>query len=241
MKWHIMEGEEGCAFAVRGQCVAIVVDALRASTMAAMMLHHGATEIISVLEVEQAIAAREEAYPDALLAGERDGLPPAGFDLGNSPLQAAKAKGLRVVFTTTTGTGRLLACWGSAAVYMGTTVNAAAVGHAAAGHGRDVVVIPAGCMGNPGFNAQEDLTAAAFLVMKQEGARLGEGDALFQHWRARILDEGLPRLFETAPHADLLRRAGLDADIAFCAQADITATTPRGVARNEWGIVLRGE
>ena len=52
MKWHFIAGEEGCRFAVDNNCVAIIVDALRASATAAYMLHAGATEILAVREVE---------------------------------------------------------------------------------------------------------------------------------------------------------------------------------------------
>ena len=36
--WHFIEGEAGCAFAVEQQCAALVVDSLRASATAAMLL-----------------------------------------------------------------------------------------------------------------------------------------------------------------------------------------------------------
>ena len=70
MKWHLIAGEDGCRFAVENQCVAIIVDALRASATAAYMLDAGATEILAVREVDEAYALKRE-YPDALLVGER--------------------------------------------------------------------------------------------------------------------------------------------------------------------------
>ncbi len=238
MRWHIIEGEDGCDFAVRHGYVAVVVDALRASATAAMMCHHGATEIITVLEVDQAREAKAKAYPDALLVGERKTIPPDGFDFGNSPLKAPRARGRRVVFTTTTGTGRLVASWGARAVYMGTTINATAVANAAAQHNTDVVLIPAGRMGNPYFNAQEDLAGAVYIAMLRDNAKLGEGRALFRYWRERIRAEGLEALFAGAAHAALLHRSGQAADLTFCAQSDITAAVPVGVEHNQWGVVL---
>jgi 2-phosphosulfolactate phosphatase len=46
----------------------------------------------------------------ALLAGERDGKPIAGFDLGNSPREfnAKKCAGKHVILTTTNGTRAIL-------------------------------------------------------------------------------------------------------------------------------------
>ncbi|MBN2307355.1 MAG: 2-phosphosulfolactate phosphatase [Candidatus Hydrogenedentes bacterium] len=232
--WHLIEGEPGCAFATAHGCVAVVVDALRASATAAMLFEARATELIVVQEVKDARAAKAQ-HPDALLFGERGGLPPPGFDYGNSPRDAARAAGRPVVFTTTTGAGRLVACWGAPAVFMGTTVNASAVIEATSSFREDVVLIPAGLATDPTFDAQEDWAAAA-AIAAAAGTPIGEGAAAFAHWRRRIQSEGLDRLFNTAPHAGKLRAVGLDEDIAFCAQMDLTRAVPRAVARNEFGV-----
>lgn len=234
MKCHLIEGAPGCAYAIENQCVAVVVDALRASATAAYLLHHGVTEIIAVQEIEQAFAAREQ-YPDALLAGERGGLPPPGFDLGNSPRQLQGVEGRRAIFTTTTGAGRLVACYGAPAVYMGTTVNASAVARAVKSHNRDIVLIPAGLMSDPSFDAQEDWVAAVAVAMVL-GISIGDGEEQYLRWRERIEVEGLESLFAGAPHAEKLRKAGLDADIPFCAQLDSIEAVPKVLGKNDFGV-----
>jgi 2-phosphosulfolactate phosphatase len=236
MKWHIIEGEPGCEFAARHGLTAVVVDALRASATAAMLCEAGATSILVVREVEEALRAKE-ALPDALLFGERGGLPPEGFDYGNSPQEAHHARGRSVIFTTTTGAGRLVSAWEAHAVLMGTTVNASATARAAAELGRDVVLIPAGLAGDPHFNAQEDRCAAVAIAMKA-GGEIGEGRDLFEHWRDRIDAEGFEALFAGAPHAEKLRRIGLGSDVAWCAQVDVTHKVPQAVTRTEHGILL---
>ncbi len=235
--WHIVEGAEGCAFAVENRFVAVVVDALRASATAAMALEAGVTEIIAVPELEDAEAARG-VYPDALFFGERGGLPPEGFDGGNSPRDVGRAAGRRMVFTTTTGAGRLVASWGAVAAYMGTTVNAAAVAAMAARHHTDVVLIPAGLMGDATFDAQEDWVAATAIAMEAE-AVIGRGSERYTHWCQRIRDEGIPALFAQAPHAEKLRRVGLDADIAYCAQLNLTTAVPKAVTRTAYGVLVQ--
>lgn len=237
MRVHLIEGAAGCAYAIENQCVAVVVDALRASATAAYLLHQGATEIIAVQEVEDAFRAREQ-YPDALLAGERGGLPPEGFDLGNSPRLIGDVAGRRVIFTTTTGAGRLVACYGAPAVYMGTTVNASAVAKAAKSHGRDVVLIPAGLMTDPDFDAQEDWVAATAIGMCL-GIVVGEGATRFAEWRKRIETEGVGALFEGAPHAAKLRKIGLDEDIPFCAQMDSVQAVPKALEKNAFGVTVQ--
>ncbi len=237
MRVHLIEGAAGCAYAIENQCVAVVVDALRASATAAYLLHHGVTEIVAVREVEDAFRARGW-YPDALLAGERGGLPPEGFDLGNSPRLEREVAGRRVIFTTTTGAGRLIACYGAPVIYMGTTVNASAVAMAARAQERDIVLIPAGLMTDPDFDAQEDWVAATAIGMVLD-MPIGEGASQFATWRERIETEGVGALFESAPHAAKLRTVELDADIPFCAQMDSVQAVPKVLEKNAFGVTVR--
>lgn len=236
MHVHLIAGDAGCTYARDNGCVAVIVDALRASATAAMLLDAGAAEILVVEEVDDALAAKN-ADPDALLYGERGGLPLDGFDYGNSPRDAAHAAGSRVVLTTTTGALRVNQAWGAHAIYMGTTINATAVGHAAADHGQDVVVIPAGLAGNPDFNAQEDW-AAATVVAEEIHFDIGQGARAFAKMRYRLQAEGIGVLFNTAPHAKKLREIGLGDDVTFCAQVDVTDAVPLASERTEFGVRL---
>lgn len=237
MHWHIIEGEAGCEFAVAKQCTAIVVDALRASATAAMLCEAGARSILAVREVEAALEAKGE-QPDALLFGERGGVPPTGFDYGNSPRDAEHADGKDVIFTTTTGAGRLVSAAEAPAVLMGTTINASAVAQYAANLERDAVLIPAGLAGDPDFDAQEDWCAAVAIAMKS-GGEIGEGGDLFAHWRDRINAEGLQALFEGSLHAAKLRDIGMEADIPYCAQVDLTNAIPVMETVAPHGVLLK--
>jgi phosphosulfolactate phosphohydrolase-like enzyme len=123
-------------------------------------------------------------------------------------------------------------------VYMGTTLNAQAVIQAARRHDTDIVLIPAGLAGEPGFNAQEDWAAATAMAMAA-GETVECGADRFRYWRERIRTDGILRLFETAPHAAKLRDAGLGDDIAYCAQIDVTTAVPQAVAHAGPGLVVR--
>ena len=148
-----------------------------------------------------------------------------------------------MIFTTTTGAGRLVACWGAPAVFMATTINAAAAARVALAQACDVAVIPAGLTGNPDFDAQEDRAAAAAVMMAAQALDPdivpGEGAADFAHWRKRIETEGLHALFASALHAENLRKIGFEADIPFCARLDVTDAVPMGIARDAFGVLLR--
>ena len=237
MTWHLIEGEAGCAFARDNHCVAVIVDALRASATAAMLLDAGAVEIHVVREVADALALKKQ-QPDALLFGERGGLPPAGFDFGNSPREVGQASDRTVVFTTTTGSTRLVDAFGAAALYMGTTTNATAVVQVAVRHETDVVLVPAGLAGDAAFDAQEDWVAAAAIAMLSD-APIGEGALLYRDWRQKIELDGLGALFDEAPHAEKLRAVDCEADIAFCAQLDVTRAVPEAVSRTEHSVLVK--
>jgi 2-phosphosulfolactate phosphatase len=164
--------------------------------------------------------------------------PPKASTTATARKRPAHAAGKRVIFTTTTGANRLVHCWGARAAYMGSPVNARAVVQAAVTHGCDVVVIPAGLTGHLHFDAQEDWAGAAFLA-QCANAVVGEGRARCDYWKARIASEGLTTLFETAPHATQLRHLGLDSDIPFCAQVDLTEAVPSPWTATRTRVLLR--
>lgn len=66
--------------------VVVVIDVLRAFTNAAFAFSRGAKEIYPVNTVEKALQFKAET-PNSLACGEVGGLPPEGFDFGNSPTQ----------------------------------------------------------------------------------------------------------------------------------------------------------
>lgn len=235
MTWHLIEGEAGCAFAREHGCAAVIVDALRASATAAMLLEHGASQLLVVGSVENAFAAREKFWPNALIFGERGGLPPPGFDYGNSPLETHHARGRLVIFTTSNGSARLLQAQRAASVHFASTTNAGAVVRALSG--LDVVLIPAGNVLDPAFDATEDWVAAAAIAMLADEP-IGEGALVYRDTRALIELDGVLNLFEGAAHAETLRRVGLADDIAFCARSNVAHAVPTVMGRNDFGMLV---
>lgn len=82
---------------------AVVIDVMRAYTVAAWALHLGAARIILVKELEEALELKSR-FTGALAL--KDGAPAGGFDLYNSPadLQEADIRGKTIVQRTTAGT-----------------------------------------------------------------------------------------------------------------------------------------
>jgi 2-phosphosulfolactate phosphatase len=64
--------------------IVIVIDVIRAFTNAAFAFSRGAKEIYPVSTVEEALKFKAEV-PNSLACGEVGGIPPEGFDFGNSP------------------------------------------------------------------------------------------------------------------------------------------------------------
>jgi len=91
--------------------VVVVIDVLRAFTTAAFALAGGAEKIILVSTVEEAFALRAQ-MPGSLIMGEVGGLPPAGFDFGNSPYQLSQAdvNGRTLIQRTSAGTQGVVGC-----------------------------------------------------------------------------------------------------------------------------------
>src|SRR4051794_89600 len=91
---------------------AVVIDVLRATTVMVQALAAGCDAVIPCGEVDEAreVAAGLPAGK-AILAGERQGLPIEGFDLGNSPgdFTLDNCRGKTLVMTTTNGTRAILA------------------------------------------------------------------------------------------------------------------------------------
>lgn len=89
--------------------LAVVIDVFRAFTTQAYFFDRGAERIIPVLTLDEAHTLKAE-HPDYVLAGERGGLKPEGFDLGNSPTEALEIdlSGKTVIHTTSNGTRGLI-------------------------------------------------------------------------------------------------------------------------------------
>lgn len=105
----------------------VVVDVLRAFTMASYAFAAGAREIRPVASVAEALQARERDS-SILLAGEVDGLPVDGFDLGNSPAEVCRRslRGRVIVQRTTAGTQGLVRSARAATLLAASFVSAAA-------------------------------------------------------------------------------------------------------------------
>ena len=113
--------------AQRARGTVIIVDVYRAFTTAAVALERGISKIIFVAQPEEALAVRAQGLADYCV-GEVGGIPPEGFDFGNSPYEMSKAElaGKTMVHTTRAGTVGVTAAAQADQVYGTSLVNAKA-------------------------------------------------------------------------------------------------------------------
>lgn len=91
--------------------VVIVVDVLRAFSTAAYTFSRGSEKIILVGDVDDALSLKSQ-IPNSKAMGEVGGLPPAGFDFGNSPTQILEhdLSGMTIIQRTGAGTQGAVRC-----------------------------------------------------------------------------------------------------------------------------------
>ena len=166
----------------------VVIDVLRASTTISQALAAGVRAVIPALEVDEARRIAAVLPPgEALLGGEREGLPIAGFDLGNSPseFRPETVGGRTVVFTTTNGTRAMNRCRAAARVLIGAFVNLSAVCETIEKSGAtSLAPIHLLCAGTRGRITREDVLFAGAVIDRL----LADGavDEMAQNDQARI-------------------------------------------------------
>jgi 2-phosphosulfolactate phosphatase len=113
--------------ALEARGVVIVIDVIRAFSVAAYALADGAQALWLVRTVEEAFALRER-NPEVLLIGEVGGRLIPGFDLNNSPalMIASDVRGRILVQRTGAGTQGALAVANAAHILLSSLVNARA-------------------------------------------------------------------------------------------------------------------
>src|SRR5262249_45978876 len=164
--------------------VAVVIDVLRATSTATQALSAGYGRVMCA---ETLALALELRAPGRVVAGERNGTKPPGFDQGNSPAEAAERRGDEFVLATTNGAPTIVAAAGLAPrVVLACLFNLDAVIRAVSSHSQaDVQIV---CSGTDGAAALEDVYVAGRLSAALAGERTD----------AALVAEAVVRAFPTA-------------------------------------------
>jgi 2-phosphosulfolactate phosphatase len=200
--------------------------------------------VIAAEDIEVARALHDR-LPEYLLCGERDGLPPPGFDHGNSPAEFSRMalSGSGAILATSNGTRLLVQLADAPAVLVGCLLNRTAVAQVALDLAREhelgIELVCSAAYGGTTFVLEDALGAGAIVdAAMTVTPSLGAGDA------ARFAQDAFlsakPRLQDavaSAYHARELTDAGFGEDVAFCARLDASQAVPL-LARGEDGLLV---
>jgi 2-phosphosulfolactate phosphatase len=235
----------------RAGAVYVVVDVIRATTTLAVAFDKGCRRVLLAPDIETALERARREPGRFLLGGEREGVAPPGFDLGNSPAEYAHADlaGHDLLFVTTNGTRALSTCIGGSAIFAGSYRNAEAVTKAAiqSALSAEIASIVIVCAGRENQPAYDDTLCAGYLARKVAHRLEGVGFAVEMESGARIAAELSDAAMASAtPRRERLAgsgagravtRIGLEGDLNWCAAIDESGAAPY-VAGVEDGLLV---
>jgi len=212
----------------RGDLI-IVSDVLRSGTSILNALTNGARAAVPAMTLKEAYKLRSQ-HPGYLLAGERGGKKPKGFDLGNSPLEFTpeKVEGKSFVITTTSGTAALVRSRASQWVLVGVFLNARAVaGKAEEIAARGAIGVSFVLSGEKGKFSLEDFLCAGAIAYRFAVDKVhfsGKVQAALLAFRQAESD--LTGNVMKAEHAEHLAKLGFKGDVDFSCKLNVLGTVP---------------
>lgn len=178
--------------------IVLIIDVLRAFSTAAYAFSRGAKQIYLVGEVQEALDLKSKTK-DAKVMGEVGGLPPEGFDFGNSPTQILEhdLSDITLIQRTSAGTQGAVRSK-NADVMLATSfvVAQATINYVLKLNANEITFVITG-----GMNNDEDVACAEFLE-KQFTGEVVEAQSFIKHvYQSRDavqhLDPNQPKFPET--------------------------------------------
>jgi 2-phosphosulfolactate phosphatase len=205
--------------------IVVVIDIFRATSSICYGIENGAEAIIPVSEVEECAAYREKGF-DHLLAAERNGEVVAGFDFGNSPFSYTKEKvsGKSVVLTTTNGTHALHLSRKAKKIVIGSFLNLTSLCNWLKTQNESILLVCAGWKNN--FNLEDTLFAGAVVEQLKEHGYTLDDPAIAANDLFQIGKNDISQYLSKTSHGERLKKLGIEKDIAFCLQTDLTTAIP---------------
>jgi 2-phosphosulfolactate phosphatase len=196
----------GIAELVEAPAVAVVVDVMRAFTVAAWAFGQGAEKIVLAESLDEALALKAR-HPDWVAL--KDGPPAPGFDMVNSPglLRSVDLGGRTVVQKTTAGTVGALAVKEASLVLCASFVVAEATARLLRTRKSDSVTFVV--TGDDG-QADEDLACAQYIARRATEAGTDAAEFVRRAAESRA----------AAELAEGVRRGAHPDDVALCLELD---------------------
>ncbi len=223
----------------------LVIDVLRATTVMTRWFELGGTELYPVKspdEARQLILELQDRGSSPLLMGEVNGLPPEGFDLGNSPTELTYdliREHYCGVMSTTNGTVALnqAASSGSPVIAVSLRNYSACLDYALT-LGNKIGLLCSGRKKRPSW--EDTLCAGAILE-----ALIGRGETEMTDaarialtlWQAR--GEDLREYVMNSTHAKYLETINFANDVTFCCVCDSSTVVPMLSTDEKTHIILQ--
>jgi 2-phosphosulfolactate phosphatase len=212
----------------RGDIIAII-DVLRCSSTIVTALANGASEIIPVPTVKKAKQMKQR-HPDYILAGERKGLKPKGFELGNSPRDFSHERidEKVIILTTTDGTKAIESAKGATHVLIGSFLNASAGGRRLYEIARKkncgISLIACGKKGR--ISIEDFLCAGKILETLPTDEYVLSDSALAALLASKGTGKRISELVRSGEHSKALEEIGLVEDVELCLGVDHYSIVP---------------
>ena len=203
--------------------IVVIIDIFRATSSICYGIENGATAIVPVAEIEECEAYRAHGH---LLAAERNGEVVSGFDFGNSPFSYTKEKveGKTVVLTTTNGTQALHLSRAAKRVVIGSFLNLTSLCSWLKSQDDNILLVCAGWKNN--FNLEDTLFAGAIIEQLKECNFKLDDPAIAANDLFQIGKSDISHYLKKTSHSERLKKLGIEKDIEFCLQVDLTTAIP---------------
>jgi 2-phosphosulfolactate phosphatase len=209
----------------RDDYVVVIVDVLRATTAFCAAFDRGVKAIIPVAGVELAHEYKKEGF---LVVAERGGEKLDFADFSNSPLDLlhAEIEGKTLVYSTTNGTQAIEKAKNSGSIVVGCFSNLSLLCEWLEQTNRNVVILCSGWENT--FSLEDTLCAGAIthslLKSGQYAVNCDAACAALDLWMNARKD--IQGYLTKASHFKRLERLGLQNDLAYCVQLNISGSLP---------------
>ena len=206
--------------AVKRGDVIVIIDVLRCSSTIITALANGASKIITTPTVRKAKQMKQR-NPEYILAGERKGLKPKGFELGNSPSEFTRRKihGRSIILTTTDGTKAFeIAKKSARPVLVGGFLNAEAVGKKSwkIAYKNNCGISLTACGKRGKLSIEDFMCAGKILEMMPLDELTLSDSALTALVASEGAGENIIELVRSSEHGKYLKNIGSTKDVEFC-------------------------
>ena len=217
------------AKAVQRKDVIVVIDVLRCCSTIVTALANAANGVIPTRTMREARMLHQK-HPELILAGERRGIKPKGFDLGNSPLEfnSQKVKGKKIILTTTSGTKAMISSKDAKYVFIGAFLNARAIAKATLNVAeQEKTGISLISTGTDGHFSLEDFICAGAIAEGFPADDAEHSDAVSAALLAfQGAHKSLTKVIQSGHHAVRLKSLGFEEDVKFCCRLNIFQIVP---------------